>query len=151
MCYWCCLLGLLLLNLTIIIVLFASNIFHILLLLSFGFTSFLAAKIRSFLNIGATSDKLSAIIRWYYWAQNQGLGLSDIITYFCKKSDLIKIMLRFKVTGYRPYRQAWNKNICVCTARVCIEQINDMGCVQSLKLTKFCAQFMLLALNICRP
>ena len=32
--------------------------------------------------IGATSDELSTIVRWYYWATNFGFALSDIVVYF---------------------------------------------------------------------
>ena len=32
--------------------------------------------------IGATSDELSAIVRWHYWAKHVGFGLCDIILYF---------------------------------------------------------------------
>ena len=32
--------------------------------------------------IGATSDELSAVVRWYYWAKHVGFGLCDIILYF---------------------------------------------------------------------
>ena len=50
-------------------------------------------------------------------------------------------MLRFKVTGYRPYRQAWNKKI-MC---VCIEQINDMGCSKSKVDNIMCSVYFLLS------
>ena len=51
---------------------------------SFGFICYLAAML-PFLtdqNIGATSDELSAVVRWYYWTQKLGLGLSSIIVYY---------------------------------------------------------------------
>ena len=31
--------------------------------------------------IGATSDELSAIVRWYYWAKHVGFGMCDLILY----------------------------------------------------------------------
>ena len=31
--------------------------------------------------IGATSDELSAVVRWYYWAKHVGFGMCDIILY----------------------------------------------------------------------
>ena len=31
--------------------------------------------------IGASSDRLSAVVRWYYWAKHVGFGLCDIILY----------------------------------------------------------------------
>ena len=38
--------------------------------------------------IGATSDELSAVVRWFYWAQNFGLGLSGTIVYYFAESTL---------------------------------------------------------------
>ena len=32
--------------------------------------------------IGATSDELSAVVRWYYWTKYVSLGLSDLISHF---------------------------------------------------------------------
>ena len=37
--------------------------------------------------IGATSDELSAVVRWYYWAQELGCGFANIIVYFCAVSN----------------------------------------------------------------
>ena len=38
--------------------------------------------------IGATSDELVAVVRWYYWAQNIGIALSNIITYSFTSTNL---------------------------------------------------------------
>ena len=52
-------------------------------LVSFGDTCYSAAML-PFLSgqlIGATSDELSAVVRWYYCAKHVGFGLCDIILY----------------------------------------------------------------------
>ena len=51
---------------------------------SFGFTSYSAAMLPFLTDqkIGATSDELSAVVCWFYWAQKLGLGLSSIIVYY---------------------------------------------------------------------
>ena len=49
--------------------------------LSFGFTCYSAAML-PFLSdqmIGATSDELSAVVRWYFWAKQLGFGLAYLI------------------------------------------------------------------------
>ena len=43
--------------------------------------------------IGATSDELSAVVRWYYWAETLGTGLSAISVYFCRVSNLENICI----------------------------------------------------------
>ena len=39
--------------------------------------------------VGATSDELSAVVRWYYWAINIATCLANIIAYYGRKSILI--------------------------------------------------------------
>ena len=41
--------------------------------------------------IDATSDELSSVVRWYYWTQYIGIGLSCIIKYFCSISYLYAV------------------------------------------------------------
>ena len=51
-----------------------------------GFSCYAAAML-PFLSdqiIGATSDELSAVVRWNYWVQNLGICLSNITVYFYK-------------------------------------------------------------------
>ena len=38
--------------------------------------------------IGATSDELSAVVRWYYWAQIFGFSLAKIIAFYCTVNTL---------------------------------------------------------------
>ena len=38
--------------------------------------------------IGATSNELSAVVRWYYWTENLGIGLASIVSYFWKETDV---------------------------------------------------------------
>ena len=54
----------------------------------FGRTCYLAAMLPFLTDqiIGATSDQLSAVVRWYYWARMLGQCLSNIIVYYSKKS-----------------------------------------------------------------
>ena len=72
-----------------------STLSNVLLLVAFvtvgfGFTCYLAAMLPFITDqiIGATSDELSAVVRWYYWVQNLGIGLSTISVYFCRAIDL---------------------------------------------------------------
>ena len=60
------------------------------LILGFGSTCYSAAMLPFITDqiVGATSDELSAVIRWYYWAQSLCSGLSTIVVYFCKESNL---------------------------------------------------------------
>ena len=37
--------------------------------------------------IGASSDELSAVVRWYFWAYMLGVGMSQTVVYFCKLSS----------------------------------------------------------------
>ena len=62
---------------------------------SFGYTCYAAAML-PFLSdqiIGATSDELSAVVRWFYWAQYFSVALSDIIVYFCTISNLENLVV----------------------------------------------------------
>ena len=67
---------------------------------NFGFISYEAAML-TFLTdqiIGATSDELSAVVRWYYWVQNLGIGLSTVIYCFCiRNSTYVRSTLIFAV------------------------------------------------------
>ena len=70
-----------------------SNVFLSLAIViaGFGYTCYLPSVL-PFLtdqNVGATSDELSAVVRWYYWAKSIPICLSNIITYYGKKSILI--------------------------------------------------------------
>ena len=47
--------------------------------------------------IGATSDELSAVVRWYYWAQNIGFALSNTITYSFTSTNLFYFTLIFAI------------------------------------------------------
>ena len=42
--------------------------------------------------IGATSDELSAVVRWYYWAEYLGIGLSQIFSFSAKIVSSILIV-----------------------------------------------------------
>ena len=57
---------------------------------NFGFICYSAAMLPFITDqiIGATSDELSAVIRWYYWTENFGVGLSSMISYFCKEINI---------------------------------------------------------------
>ena len=48
---------------------------------NFGFSCYLAAMLPFLTDqlIGATSDELSAVVQWNYWAQNLGYGLSNAL------------------------------------------------------------------------
>ena len=37
--------------------------------------------------IGASSDELGAVVRWYFWAYMLGVGMSQTVVYFCKLSS----------------------------------------------------------------
>ena len=52
-------------------------------IVGFGVTCYLAAMLPFLTDqiIGATSDELSAVVRWYFWAQNFSIGFSYIIIY----------------------------------------------------------------------
>ena len=47
--------------------------------------------------IGATSDELSAVVRWYYWAQTIGIGLANLVSYFCDSDVVIGSTIIFAV------------------------------------------------------
>ena len=71
-----------------------SNVFLSLavVIAGFGYTCYLASILLPFLtvkNVGATSDELSAVVRWYYWAEYIAVCLSNIIAYYGKTSILI--------------------------------------------------------------
>ena len=72
-----------------------SNVFLSLAIVIAGFGySCCSAAMLPFLTdqiVGATSDKLSAVVRWYYWAENIGQCLSNIIAYFSIKNSLLII------------------------------------------------------------
>ena len=38
--------------------------------------------------IGATSNELSAVVRWFYWTENLGIGLASMFSYFWKETDV---------------------------------------------------------------
>ena len=70
-----------------------SNVFLSLAIViaGFGYTCYLAS-ILPFLTdqiVGATSDELSAVVRWYYWTEYIATCLSNIIAYYGKKSIFI--------------------------------------------------------------
>ena len=52
-------------------------------IICFGSVCFIVAMLPFITDqvIGATSDELSAVIRWYYWAQYVGIGFSSITVY----------------------------------------------------------------------
>ena len=52
-------------------------------IVGFAITCYLAAMLPFLTDqiIGATSDELSAVVRWYYWAQYFGFGFSYILIY----------------------------------------------------------------------
>ena len=54
-------------------------------IVSFSFTCYSVAMLPFITDqiIGATSDELSAIVRWFYWAQTIGIGLANIVSYLC--------------------------------------------------------------------
>ena len=56
-------------------------------IVSFGFDMLLSshASLLTDQIIGATSDELSAVVRWYYWVQNIGTWFA---TYYCLSLDL---------------------------------------------------------------
>ena len=60
---------------------------------SFAYTCYSAAMLPFITDqiIGATSDELSAVVRWFYWAEYLGLGLSKCFVYFCRESNLENI------------------------------------------------------------
>ena len=64
---------------------------------SFGSICYTAAMLPFLTDqiIGATSDELSAVVRWYYWALNFGLSLSNIIASFCSTSNSEKVHISF--------------------------------------------------------
>ena len=53
-------------------------------IVSFGFTCYMSAMLPFITDqiIGATSDELSAVVRWFYWAQNVGFALTSSIISF---------------------------------------------------------------------
>ena len=55
-----------------------------------GFTCYAAAMLPFLTDqiVGATSDELSAVVRWYYWVQNIGLAFSNIIAYLLTNGNL---------------------------------------------------------------
>ena len=59
-------------------------------LVSFGYTCFLAAMLPFITDqiIGATSDELSAVVCWFYWAQCIGIGLANLVSYFCDSENI---------------------------------------------------------------
>ena len=52
-------------------------------IVNFGFTCYSAAMLPFVTDqvIGATSDELSTVVRWYYWTQYVGIGFSYIPIY----------------------------------------------------------------------
>ena len=71
----------------------ASNVFLSLavVIAGFGYTCYLASVLPFLTDqiVGATSDELSAVVRWYYWAINIVMCLANIIAYYGKTSILI--------------------------------------------------------------
>ena len=57
---------------------------------NFGFICYATAMLPFITDqiIGATSEELSAVVRWNYWAENLGIGLSDVVTVFCRRNRL---------------------------------------------------------------
>ena len=43
------------------------------------------------------SDELSAVVRWYYWAQTIGIGLANLVSYFCDSDVVIGSTIIFAV------------------------------------------------------
>ena len=66
-------------------------------IVGFGFTCYSAAMLPFITDqiIGATSDELSAVVRWYYWARYLGNGLSTISVYFCRVYNLENVCVGF--------------------------------------------------------
>ena len=64
-------------------------------IVGFGFTCYSAAMLPFITDqiIGATSDELSAVVRWYYWARYLGNGLSTISVYFCRVYNLENVCI----------------------------------------------------------
>ena len=67
-----------------------STLSNVLLLVAFvtvgfGYTCYSAAMLPFITDqiIGATSDELSAVIRWFYWTDNLSTALSEIVIYSC--------------------------------------------------------------------
>ena len=60
-----------------------SILFSATILICIGVTCYSAAMLPFLTDqlIGASSDRLSAVVRWYYWAKHVGFGLCDIILY----------------------------------------------------------------------
>ena len=61
----------------------------------FGYTCYSAAMLPFISDqiIGATSDELSAVVRWNYWARYLGDALSAIVIYFCRIRNAVNICL----------------------------------------------------------
>ena len=68
-------------------------------IVGFGFTCYSAAMLPFITDqiIGATSDELSSVVRWYYWAQNLGTCLSYIPIYSYTITKSFYIILTFVV------------------------------------------------------
>ena len=62
-------------------------------IVGFGFACYSAAMLPFITDqiVGATSDELSAVVRWYYWAQNIGTGLATMVACFCVVNNLKNI------------------------------------------------------------
>ena len=73
-----------------------SNVFLSItvLIVSFGSTCYKAAMLPFLTDqiIGATSEELSAVVRWYVWTKYISLGLSDVVSHFLTTSTEIEII-----------------------------------------------------------
>ena len=64
---------------------------------NFGFICYATAMLPFITDqiIGATSEELSAVVRWNYWAENLGIGFSDVVTVFCRRNRLKNLYIKF--------------------------------------------------------
>ena len=59
-------------------------------IVSFGYMCYSAAMLPFLTDqiIGATSNELSVVVRWYYWVQTIGTGLVNLGSYFCNLENV---------------------------------------------------------------
>ena len=59
-------------------------------IVSFGYMCYSAAMLPFLTDqiIGATSNELSVVVRWYYWVQTIGTGLANLVSYFCNLENV---------------------------------------------------------------
>ena len=76
----------------------------VIVIVGFGYTCYLAAMLPFITDqiIGATSDELSAVVRWYYLIKYFGASLSNTSIYFCRVSNLENICISSTLTFALP-------------------------------------------------